>query len=84
MRLPERPIQTTCKLGRITHECTFIPQTGVNQFPLNRLDTAVHHVARRNTVSASECIAEGDFGYAFYGGFCVDCAVGVEEAAMAV
>ena len=81
---PERAIQPTCKLGRITHESTSVAKTSVDQAALNSLNPAVHHIARCDAVRACAGVVEGNLGDAFYGGFSIDRTVRVQETAVTV
>lgn len=81
---PKRPIKPTRKLGRIAHQQTPIPEPTINQFPLDRFDPPVHHIARRHAVRSRFSISERNLGDTLGGRWRVDGAVGVQETAVAV
>ncbi len=84
MNRPERPIQRTRKLRRVTHERAPIPKARVNEPAFNRLDAPVHHVARRDAVHARARIVDRDLCDARDGRLGVDRAVGVQHPAVPV
>lgn len=57
---PERSIESTGKLGRITHQTTSIRIAFFNKPKLDRLDTPIHHITRRNDVRTGLCIRQRD------------------------
>lgn len=81
---PERAIQSTRELGRVTHEGAPVSETGVDQASLDRLNPPVHHITRCNAVCASACVAEGDLGDTCDGEGGVDRTVGIDISTVTV
>lgn len=51
--LPEGSIESTGKLGRVTHQADLVGNTLLDQRILDRLDAAVHHVTGRDHLATS-------------------------------
>lgn len=81
---PEGPIKRTRKLGRIAHQCTLVPEPSINEGSLDRLDSPVHHVTRRDAVGAGLGIRKRDGGDARCRRFRVDRSVFVQDTAVPV
>lgn len=81
---PERAVQPTRELGGIAHEGASVAETGVDKGSLDRLNTPVHHIARRDAVRASARVVESHLGKTGDGGFGVNLTVGVEDSAVTV
>ena len=81
---PERPIQSTRKFGGIAHQRTFIAITIVNESPLDRFNSPVHHIAWGDTMCARLCIRQCDLCDASSGRFRVDRSICMQDTAMTV
>ena len=77
MDSPERTIQRARELGRVAHECALVSKARIDEGALDRLDAAVHHVARRDAVRACFCVVHRDLRDAFDGWLSVDRTIGV-------
>lgn len=82
--ISERPVESACELGGIGHEHAPVAVTSVYEAALDRLDTTVHHVAGRHTVSASAGVVDSDFGDPVHRGVRVDRAIVVQQATVPV
>lgn len=81
---PERAVQPTRKLGRITHKGASVAVTGVNQASLDCLNPPIHHIAWCDAVCASARVVEGDLSDTCDREFGVNRTVGIEESTVTV
>lgn len=61
MNVPEGSIQSTRKLGGITHQATSIRVAFLDQSELDRLDASIHHITGRNEMGTSLGVRQCDF-----------------------